>query len=66
MPERNYDEPELVSEPAISDRTEERDDLLAKLARKKELDPILREIQKYRRQMALEPREWTQEVNLYT
>ena len=63
MPERIYDEPELVSEAAVSDRSEERDDLLAKLAKKKELDPILREIQKYRRQMALEPREWTQEVN---
>lgn len=56
MPQRHFSDEELYGVKAIADRMQERDDLRARLKRKLEIDPILAEIQKLRRQLDLSPR----------
>jgi DNA-binding transcriptional regulator YiaG len=61
LPARAFHEEELCGGDAVSDRTQERDALLARLSRMKELDPLLRQIQRSRQQLELRPREWSEE-----
>lgn len=58
MDRRVWDEKELTGPKAVPERTKERDDLLDKLNRKKNLDPLLAEIQKLRGRMDLPPKEF--------
>lgn len=61
MPHRDYDESELTSFDAIPDRKTERDDLLEKLRRSQKTSPLINEIQKLRRRMDLEPKEFRED-----
>lgn len=58
MEPRNWSENELTGPRAVPDRTKERDDLLAQLNKRKNLDPLVAEIQKLRDRMNLPPREF--------
>ena len=61
MPLREFEDDELYGTSALPDRRDERDELRDQLARKKELEPILAEIQKLRKGLDLTPRQWNTE-----
>ena len=61
MPKRVFTEEELKGPHALEDRTKERDDLKDRMALKKLIDPIIAEIQRLRKLMDQEPREFTEE-----
>lgn len=58
MPHREFEEDELAGPTAVPDRTEERDNLLARLKTKKQVDPLIAQIQRLRKQLDLEPRDF--------
>ena len=58
MPRREFEEDELAGPSAVPDRTEERDNLLARLAKKKQVDPLIAQIQRLRKQLDLSVREF--------
>lgn len=60
MPPREFVEKELTGPRAIPERKAERDDLVARLAAKREIDPILGQIQRLRAQLELKPRNFTE------
>jgi len=61
MSPREFTERELTGPKAIPERKEERDDLLARLAAKRDIDPVLSQIQRLRAQLELAPRHFTEE-----
>ena len=61
MPKREFSEEELKGPHALEDRTKERDDLKDRLALKKQIDPIVEEIQRLRKLMDQEPRQFSEE-----
>merc|ERR1712130_758992 len=59
MGPRDFSEDELTGEDAIGDRKDERDELLKKLKRSRKTNPLIAEIQRLRRRMDMNPREFT-------